>query len=183
MSGSHRHEVERLAPADQAAGEGKCAAQQSRGVAEGAEQVSPRLRGLFPSAPGSSLQQRVDRVAKTVNASEPAADPVLFRPRVALAGDWRLPRRELGLKGLGSGQKFTSESLEIVRHPAIRFGTGQAKVSFCPQAQICRVLHGGSSLMRGLSPRRNLSQLPLARAPLCAAGCSIFERRHSSIGM
>ena len=190
MSGSHRHEVERLAPADQAAGEGKCAAQQSRGVAEGAEQVSPRLRGLFPSAPGSSLQRRVDRVAgdanktaKTVNASEPAADPVLFRPRVALAGDWLLPRRELGLKGLGSGQKFTSESLEIVRHPAIRFGAGQAKVSFCPQAQICRVLHGGNSLMRGLSPRRNLSQLPLARAPLCAAGCSIFERRHSCIGM
>ncbi len=35
----------------------------------------------------------------------------------------------------------------------------------------------------GLSPRGNLSQLPLARAPLCAAGCSIFERRHSSIGM
>src|SRR5205809_8075742 len=77
MSGSHRHEVERLAPADQAAGEGKCAAQQSRGVAEGAEQVSPRLRGLFPSAPGSSLQRRVDRVAgdanktaKTVNASD-----------------------------------------------------------------------------------------------------------------
>ncbi len=120
---------------------------------------------------------------KTVNASEPAAGPVLFRPRVTLAGDWRLPRRELGLKGLGSGQKFTSESLEIVRHPAIRFGAGQAKVSFCPQAQICRVLHGGNSLMRGLSPRRNLSQLPLARAPLCAAGCSIFERRHSCIGM
>jgi len=126
------------------------------GVAEGAEQVSPRLRSLFPSAPGSSLQRRVDhvagdanRTAKTVNASEPAADPVLFRPRVALAGDWRLSRRELGLKSLGSGQKFTSESLEIVRHPAIRFGAGQAKVSFCPQAQICRVLHGGNSLMRG----------------------------------
>ncbi len=65
----------------------------------------------------------------------PAAGPVLFRPRVALAGEWPLPRRELGLKGLGSGQKFTSESLEIVRHPAIRFGAGQAKVSFCPQAQ------------------------------------------------
>jgi len=147
------------------------------------DQVAHRLRI-------ASLQRRVDRVAgdadktaKTVNASERAAGPVLFRPRVALAGDWRLPRRELGLKGLGSGQKFTSESLEIVRHPAIRFGAGQAKVSFCPQAQICRVLHGGNSLMRGLSPRRNLSQLPLARAPLCAAGCSIFERRHSCIGM
>ena len=57
MSGSHRHEVERLAPADQAADGrgGKCAAQQSRGVAEGAEQVSPRLRGLVAVVIGSRI--------------------------------------------------------------------------------------------------------------------------------
>ena len=149
----------------------------------------PGCRRDRVAAPDREPAAAVDRVAGDANRMEdserqrPAAGPVLFRPRVALAGEWPLPRRELGLKGLGSGQKFTSESLEIVRHPAIRFGAGQAKVSFCPQAQICRVLHGGNSLMRGLSPRRNLSQLPLARAPLCAAGCSIFERRHSCIGM
>src|SRR5437899_9920858 len=98
MSGSHRHEVERLAPADQAAGEGKCAAQQSRGVAEGAEQVSPRLRGLVAVVIGARIGSGSRACSgewiaspgmqigwKTVNASEPAAGPVLFRPRVTLA--------------------------------------------------------------------------------------------------
>ena len=36
-------------------GEGKCAAQQSRGVAEGAEQVSPRLRGLVAVVIGARI--------------------------------------------------------------------------------------------------------------------------------
>jgi hypothetical protein len=123
-------------------------------------------------AAGSSLRPKRYRTG---------SNPVLLCPRLASAGDW-LPRRKLRLKVLGSGQKFTSESLKIVCHLAIRFGAGQAKISFCPEAEICRVLHGESSLMRSSVPRANLSQLFFALTPVCAAGCSICEHRHSSIG-
>ena len=91
-----------------------------------------------------------------------------------------LPRREIRSNVLGSGQKFTSECLKIVRHPAIRFSAGQAKVPFCSQAQICGVLHGESSL-GAQSLERNLFQLLFAVAPVWTAGCSIFE--HLSVGV